>query len=135
MALVVALGCSRSLARVHSRASACVLCVPMRTASRETALRSDFGPQETRLCGALAASPMFAMCAGKLGANGPRRGGAESGVVLPPPGHPFWRGADVAHQTAALFGSLSDERDAAASELATTLVRLAFAASEERLAE
>jgi hypothetical protein len=45
-------------------------------------------------------------------------------LVLPPVGHPYWRTADVAEQTRAMFESVLDEKDATSSELATTLARL-----------
>jgi hypothetical protein len=53
----------------------------------------------------------------------PDEAGAPSRLVLPPQGHPFWRSADVAEQTVAMFNAILDERDAASSELAITLVR------------
>ena len=53
----------------------------------------------------------------------PAEPGAPSRLVLPPPDHPFWRSADVAAQTVAMFNDVLDERDAISVELATTLVR------------
>ena len=118
-------------------------------APRFTPARSDDfkGP---RWCEKLAsASPMLASCLsggaarplppgwrragggqGGLTSNGsgvftdlPDEPGAPSRLVLPPAEHPFWRSADVAEQTVAMFNAILDERDAASAELATTLVR------------
>jgi hypothetical protein len=99
------------------------------SSSRFTPVREDFsGP---RWCTTLAASPMLAGCMPAGAAPLPpgwRRDAEESGsapsrLVLPPTAHPFWRSADVAAQTRAMFDSLVDEKDATSAELATTLVR------------
>ena len=63
----------------------------------------------------------------------PNEPGAPSRLVLPPPDHPFWRSADVAAQTVAMFNEVMDERDAISVELATTLVRREANAHASRL--
>ena len=88
------------------------------------------------MCGGSGGNPLLAKCASTamniagLGAPnlpaGWKHDVGEDGatvLVMPPPGHPFWRSADVARQTSAMFQQLGAEKDALASELATTLVR------------
>jgi hypothetical protein len=65
----------------------------------------------------------------------PDEPGAPSRLVLPPAEHPFWRSADVAEQTGAMFNAILDERDAASAELATTLVRARARVSGTRQSE
>ena len=128
-------------------------------APRFTPARSDDfkGP---RWCDKLAsASPMLAACINGGAARplppGWRREGGQGGLtrngsgvfndstletgasrlVLPPPAHPFWRSADVAEQTVAMFNAILDERDAASAELATTLVRARARVSGTRQSE
>jgi hypothetical protein len=103
--------------------------------ARMTPMRTDDFQGQPRWCTQLASSPLLSpLLTSCLQPNarplppgwrreGDEASGAPSRLVLPPQAHPFWRSADAAEQTTAMFESVSDEKDAVSAELATTLVR------------